>query len=34
MLLDPQSNEPTRVRVSRDGGQRKRIAAKSGEAID
>jgi large subunit ribosomal protein L24 len=34
MLLDPKSNEPTRVRVSRDGGQRKRIAAKSGEAID
>jgi large subunit ribosomal protein L24 len=34
MLLDPKSNDPTRVRVSREGGQRKRIAAKSGEAID
>jgi large subunit ribosomal protein L24 len=34
MLLDPKSNEPTRIRVSREGGQRKRIAAKSGEAID
>jgi len=34
MLLDPKTNEPTRVRVSREGGRRKRIAAKSGEAID
>ena len=34
MLLDPKSNQPTRIRVSREGGQRKRIAAKSGEAID
>jgi large subunit ribosomal protein L24 len=34
MLLDPKTNEPTRVRVSRDDGRRKRIAAKSGEAID
>ena len=34
MLLDPKSGDPTRVRVSREGGQRKRIAAKSGEAID
>ena len=34
MLLDPKNNQPTRVRVSREGGQRKRIAAKSGEAID
>ena len=34
MLLDPKSNEPTRIRVTREGGQRKRIAAKSGEAID
>jgi large subunit ribosomal protein L24 len=34
MLLDPKSNEPTRVRVSREDGRRKRIAAKSGEAID
>jgi large subunit ribosomal protein L24 len=34
MLLDPKSNEPTRVRVTREGGRRKRIAAKSGEAID
>jgi large subunit ribosomal protein L24 len=34
MLLDPKSGDPTRVRVSREGGQRKRIAARSGEAID
>jgi large subunit ribosomal protein L24 len=34
MLLDPKSNEPTRVRVTREDGRRKRIAAKSGEAID
>jgi large subunit ribosomal protein L24 len=34
MLLDPKSNQPTRIRVSREGGRRKRIAARSGEAID
>ena len=34
MLLDPKSGDPTRVRISREGGQRKRVAAKSGEAID
>jgi large subunit ribosomal protein L24 len=34
MLLDPKSNQPTRIRVSREGGQRRRIAARSGEAID
>ena len=34
MLLDPKSGDPTRVRVSREGGQRRRVAAKSGEAID
>jgi large subunit ribosomal protein L24 len=34
MLLDPKSGDPTRVRVSREGGLRKRVAAKSGEAID
>jgi large subunit ribosomal protein L24 len=34
MLLDPKSGDPTRVRVSRDGGQRKRVAARSGEPID
>ena len=34
MLLDPKSGDPTRVRVSREGGQRKRVAARSGEAID
>ncbi|HEY1595612.1 MAG TPA: 50S ribosomal protein L24 [Thermoleophilaceae bacterium] len=34
MLLDPKSGDPTRVRVSREGGRRKRVAAKSGEPID
>jgi large subunit ribosomal protein L24 len=34
MLLDPKSSDPTRVRITREGGQRKRIAAKSGEEID
>jgi large subunit ribosomal protein L24 len=34
MLLDPKSGDPTRVRITREGGQRKRVAARSGEAID
>ena len=34
MLLDPKSNDTTRVGIKREGGQRKRIAKKSGEEID
>jgi len=34
MLLDPKSGDPTRVRISREGSRRKRVAARSGEAID
>ena len=34
MLLDPKSNETTRVGVSREGGRRSRVARRSGEAID
>jgi large subunit ribosomal protein L24 len=34
MLLDPKSSEPTRVGITREGGQRKRIAKRSGEEID
>jgi large subunit ribosomal protein L24 len=34
MLLDPKSGDPTRVRVTREGGRRTRVAARSGEAID
>ena len=35
MLLDPSNNKPTRVRVERGaGGKRKRIAAKTGTDID
>ena len=34
MLLDPKTNEPTRIGVKRENGQRERIGKKSGEAID
>jgi large subunit ribosomal protein L24 len=34
MLLDPKTNEPTRVAIKREGGKRERVAKKSGEAID
>jgi large subunit ribosomal protein L24 len=34
MLLDPQSGEPTRIGITREGGQRKRVAKKSGAEID
>ena len=34
MLLDPKTNEPTRVGVNRQDGKRERVAKKSGEAID
>jgi large subunit ribosomal protein L24 len=34
MLLDPKSNEPTRVSIKREDGLRKRISKRSGEEID
>ena len=34
MLLDPTTNEATRVGVTREEGRRKRVARRSGEAID
>jgi len=34
MLIDPQSGEPTRVTVKRDGARRVRVAKKSGKEID
>ena len=34
MLVDPKTNKPTRISVTREGGQRTRVAKKSGEAID
>jgi large subunit ribosomal protein L24 len=34
MLIDPESNEPTRVSVKRDGDRRVRVAKKSGKEID
>jgi large subunit ribosomal protein L24 len=34
MLIDPDSGEPTRVGVKREGGRRVRVAKKSGKEID
>jgi large subunit ribosomal protein L24 len=34
MLIDPDSGEPTRVQVTREGGRRMRVAKKSGKEID
>jgi large subunit ribosomal protein L24 len=34
MLIDPETNEPTPVRISREGGRRVRVAKKSGKEID
>jgi large subunit ribosomal protein L24 len=34
MLIDPDSGEPSRVGVKRDGARRTRIAKKSGKEID
>ena len=34
MLIDPDSGEPTRVQVKRDGPRRVRVAKKSGKEID
>ena len=33
-LLDPSSGDPTRVRIRRDEGMRKRIAVRSGAEVD
>lgn len=34
MLLDPQDNKPTRVRLVREDGKRKRIAKRTGNPIE
>jgi large subunit ribosomal protein L24 len=34
MLLDPETNRPTRVGVKREGGRRVRVAKRSGKEID
>ena len=34
MLIDPDSGEPTRVGVSREGGRRVRVSKRSGKEID
>ena len=34
MLVDPKTNKPTRVSIKREGGQRTRVAKKSGESFD
>ncbi len=33
MLIDPKSNDPTRISVKREGGRRVRVAKRSGEEI-
>ena len=34
MLIDPDSGEPTRVSIKREGSRRARVAKKSGKEID
>jgi large subunit ribosomal protein L24 len=34
MLIDPDSGEPTRIAIRREGGKRVRVAKKSGKEID
>jgi large subunit ribosomal protein L24 len=34
MLLDSEDNKPTRVRIDRTGGKRKRVAARTGRDLD
>ncbi|MGH3102401.1 MAG: 50S ribosomal protein L24 [Thermoleophilia bacterium] len=34
MLIDPDSGEPTRVAIKRQGGRRVRVAKRSGKEID
>ena len=34
MLIDPDSGEPSRVAIKREGGRRMRVAKKSGSEID
>jgi ribosomal protein L24 len=34
MLLDPKTNDATRVSIKREDGLRKRVAKRSGEEID
>ena len=34
MLIDIESNEPTRVGITRDGGRRRRVSKKTGKEID
>jgi len=33
MVLDPQDNKPTRVRIQREGGKRKRVSSRTGQEI-
>jgi large subunit ribosomal protein L24 len=34
MLIDPKDKKPTRVGISRDGGERARVARRSGTSLD
>ena len=34
MLVDLESNEPTRIGITRDGGRRRRVSKRTGKEID
>ncbi|MEA2450163.1 MAG: large subunit ribosomal protein [Thermoleophilaceae bacterium] len=34
MLVDPNGNQPTRVKIDRESGSRKRVAKRTGQEID
>ena len=34
MLIDPETNQPSRVGIKREGGRRRRVAKTSGKEID
>ncbi|MEA2179807.1 MAG: large subunit ribosomal protein [Solirubrobacteraceae bacterium] len=34
MLIDPKDNKPTRVAITREGGQRARVSRRSGTRLD
>lgn len=34
MIVDPKTNKPTRIRIVKENGARKRVAVKSGAKID
>ena len=34
MVLDPEDNKPTRIKIERDNGKRKRLASRTGRDLD